>query len=395
MQTINKTITFFALVAILLGGCQDAAIPHEQENPANLQADHSEEGDQLTLEQRTAIGLKVGDFSLLNMDETIKATGTLGLPPNSFSSVSPKAEGFIRDSKIYVEGNYIKKGALLAYLEHPSFIAKQQEYLEIKARLSFLNKDLIRQKALVAANAGIAKKIEQLESDIAIQSAKKAGLAKHLEYLGFNVNKLSIDNIRQRIAITSPISGYITHIDMHNGMYVRPEQALLEVIDDHHLHLELQVFEKDIVLLKEDQKIEYTIPAFGNKLYEGEVHIIGKEFDKAAKTLVVHGHLVGEQPTFIKDLYVEANIWTGNHEIQALPKEAISVDGVDSYIFFTLSSDEKAPWHFERVQVIPTKESRGYVGVKLLSPIPDDAKIVLKGAYYVGTVIKPGEAHEH
>ncbi len=387
MYKIYQSIVLLSLSLIIFAGCKDAT-SFEENNQESIPSEilTGKTSVSLTPDQRQTIGLKVGTFKMLNMDKTIKATGTLGLPPNSFSSVSPKAEGFIRNSNTYVEGSYIKKGATLAYLEHPDFIKMQQAYLEIIATLSYLNKDLDRQKALVKANAGISKNIEKLESDIAIQAAKKAGMEKQLLYLGIDANNISTSNIHQRIAITSPISGYITHIDMHNGMYVRPDQTLLEVINDDHLHLELKVFEKDISMLQPEQKIVYTVPALGNKHYEGEVHIIGKEFDKDSKTLTVHGHLAKERPIFIKDLYIEADIWIGDQMTKALPTEAIAVDGVDTYIYYTLSEREEEAWKFQRLSVICSKEHQGYVAVKLLAPIPENAKIVLNGAYYLGTM---------
>ena len=44
------------------------------------------------------------------------------------------------------------------------------------------------------------------------------------------------------------MSGYITSVNMHNGMYVTPQQELMEIVDEKHLHLELDIFEKRIVL---------------------------------------------------------------------------------------------------------------------------------------------------
>ena len=71
---------------------------------------HKEGEIHLTKEQIETMNIQFGDFSNVKINDFIKATGTLDLPPNAYSSVSTKADGFIKNSKKFVEGGYIKKG---------------------------------------------------------------------------------------------------------------------------------------------------------------------------------------------------------------------------------------------------------------------------------------------
>ena len=355
-----------------------------------------EEGEiHLTKEQIETMNIQFGDFSQVKINDFIKATGTLDLPPNAYASVSARANGFIRGFKKYVEGSYIKKGAVIGYLENPEFIQKQQSYLEVQSELTFLNQELARQQKLVTANAGVEKKLQQLQSEVNMKTATSKGIAKQLAYLGINASDLTPDKITERIAIISPMSGYITSVDMHNGMYVTPQMELMEIVNENHLHLELDIFEKDIAKVKEGQKISYTVPAMGNEMYDGEVHIIGKEFNIENKTVRVHGHLEKERPQFIKDLFVEAKIWLNDQTVQALPEKAIIKDGDFSYIYITNdNADEELK--FEQIKVIPSNSDNGFTAVKLIDPIPEGMKIVTDGAYYVFAQSKAGElSHEH
>ena len=355
-----------------------------------------EEGEiHLTKEQIETMNIQFGDFSQVKINDFIKATGTLDLPPNAYASVSARANGFIRGFKKYVEGSYIKKGAVIGYLENPEFIQKQQSYLEVQSELTFLNQELARQQKLVTANAGVEKKLQQLQSEVNMKTATSKGIAKQLAYLGINASDLTPDKITERIAIISPMSGYITSVDMHNGMYVTPQMELMEIVNEKHLHLELDIFEKDIAKVKEGQKISYTVPAMGNEVYDGEVHIIGKEFNIENKTVRVHGHLEKERPQFIKDLFVEAKIWLNDQTVQALPEKAIIKDGDFSYIYIT-NDNAVEELKFEQIKVIPSNSDNGFTAVKLIDPIPEGMKIVTDGAYYVFAQSKAGElSHEH
>ncbi len=397
MNFINKSIIKILGIALLfnLAAChnhdhEDGGHSHGEDDGHGhalvhtAKAEHHEEGKiYLSADQVKTVNVELGDFSAVKINDFVGATGTLGLPPNAYSSVSAKANGFIKNSNKFVEGSYVKKGAVIAYLENPDFIKQQQAYLEVVAELAYLRQELNRQQSLVDANAGVTKNLQKLQSDVNVKTATQKGIARQLSYLGINVDKLSPENIVQRIAITSPISGYITSINMHNGMFVEPNMELMEIVNETHLHLELDVFEKDIASIKEDQKITYTVPALGNDTYEGGVHVIGKEFNRENKTVRVHGHLEKERPRFIKDLFIEAKIWLNDQTMEALPEEAIIKDGPSSYIYVAKEIPGKDEFEFEPLMVMPGNTDKGFTSVKLIDVKPKNVQIVTRGAYYV------------
>ena len=389
---------------LLLFSCSHEHTEGGSHNHGTEKTGHSQSGDvehaegeiHLTKDQIKTMNITFGDFSKIKINDYVNATGTLGLPPNAYSSVSAKSNGFIKSSNKFVEGSYVKKGVVMAYLENVEFIQYQREYLEVAAELTYLRQELDRQQTLVDANAGVLKNLQKLESEVNIKTASLKSISKLLTYLGINVSNLTPENIVERIAMISPMSGYITSIKMHNGMYVEPNMELMEIVNENHLHLELDVFENDIAHIKEEQKISYTVPALGNRVYEGEVHVIGKEFNTGNKTVRVHGHLEEERPRFIKDLFIEAKIWLNDQTVQALPEKAIIKDGAASYIYVAHEQQEGDEVRFEQVMVIPGTSDKGYTSVKLIDKIPDGMKVVTDGAYYVYAQSKAGELeHEH
>lgn len=409
MKFINISITTISTIGALLlllscgqkktaGADQDQDMERrEQDGDANEgEAEHRDEEIHLTQAQINTMNITFGDLSQIKINDYVSATGTLGLPPNAYSSVSAKANGFIRDSKKYVEGNYVKKGVVMAYLENQEFIQHQREYLETAAELTFLRQELARQQTLVSANAGVEKNLQKLQSEVNMKTATLKGIGKQLTYLGINVADLTPDHIVERIAIISPMAGYLTSIKMHNGMYVEPNMELMEIVSEEHLHLELDVFEKDLAQVKEEQRISYTVPALGNTVYEGEVHVIGKEFNTENKTVRIHGHLENERPRFIKDLFIEAKIWLTDQTVPAVPEKAIIKDGASSYIYAANDQEQGEEVKFIKVMVIPGTSDKGYTSVKLVDKIPEGMKIVTDGAYFVYAQSKAGELeHEH
>ena len=122
MNNIKYIISLFTVITVLFSSCgfdhkegdgHDHGVS-ETTHTENENHDHAEgeeehqEGVSLTKEQVKTIGLEFGDLSFIKVNDYVKATGTLGLPPNAYSSVSVKANGIIKGTKKLVEGNYIK-----------------------------------------------------------------------------------------------------------------------------------------------------------------------------------------------------------------------------------------------------------------------------------------------
>lgn len=407
MKFFKYKISIIILSAVLLSCAHNhkEGEGHDHDHADHEEADSHAEGDHsaheegalhLSQAQAKTVGLQFGNFSSIKINDFVKATGVLGLPSNAQTSVSARSTGTIRGTKKYVEGGYIKKGEIIASLENPDFIGTQQGYLEVVAELALERLEVDRQKTLASANAGVLRDLQQAEAKVKILSAKAKGISKQLEYLGISTAELTPDNIRDQITIVSPASGYISVVNIHDGMYVGRSSTLMEIISARHLHLELDVFENDIAKIKEGLKISYSAPALGDKIFEASVNVVGKEFNAQAKTVRIHGHLEGDKPQFIRDLFVNAKIWLNDSTVNALPEEAIITDGATAFIYVATNDYQIDEIEFEKLSVIPGATSNGFTALKLIDPIPAGKEIVTGGAYYVYAQSKVGElAHEH
>jgi cobalt-zinc-cadmium efflux system membrane fusion protein len=73
------------------------------------------------------------------------------------------------------------------------------------------------------------------------------------------------------------------------GMHVAPSDTMLEIIETGHLHLELNVFEKDILKVKVEQDINFTVPEATNEIFHAKVHFSRKSIEGNERTINVHG----------------------------------------------------------------------------------------------------------
>lgn len=427
MKSIYQIILFATLASVALSGCNDTG-KAGTEHVEGEEGQHEEETSnmvELSEEQIAATGIAIDTFSQVSISDYVSTNGILDLPPNNIASLNAPMAGFVKSIN-YLEGAYVKQGAAVAELAHPDYIQVQQNFLEQLSRLTFLEKDLQRQQQLSEANVNSQKRLQEVQADFSATQARVNALEQQLEYLGLSVEKVKAGDISQSIYIRAPFSGTVTALNAHRGQFVKPEEPIMEMINIEHMHLELNVFEKDLNKVGKGQQIIFTVPAVdASKRYKGEVYLVGKDFDMENKTIKVHGHLEKHYPELIRGLYVEAKIFAGDKAVKALPEEAILSEGGLSYIFIQTEEEahaeegksgegESEEEHhdggqenghaeevhgvtFRRVQVNTGIKESGYVEVIPIDAMPENASIVVKGAYYLTAEMKKGEggAHAH
>jgi cobalt-zinc-cadmium efflux system membrane fusion protein len=338
--------------------------------------------------QVKAIGLELGSFENKNLTSSLKINGKLSLPPQYQAQVSILSGGIVKN--IYVqEGEFVKAGKTLATIVNTEVLQLQQDYLENNANLSYLEKEYQRQKELRDDNINAGKTYQQAQRELQIAQAKRETLKSKLMQLGINVNNLSSKNIASSIAITAPISGYIQHINLSMGKYAEPNALLFEIIDNHFLHLDLKVFEKDIHKIKIGQQITFSDANDISHTHPATIYAVNKAFEPNEQAVIVHAKINEITETVLPGMYVEARVKINNANAIALPTEAIVNNGEDHFIFI-----ETAKNTFQQIKITTGATDMGYTEVKAIDKVAPDAKVVIKGAYYLLSELTKGSGEE-
>ena len=260
--------------------------------------------DQFSLGQ-----MEVGTLQEAIFPKKIAANGYLDVPPQNRASIRTFMGGYIKNSPLLV-GDKVRKGQMVVTLENTEFVTLQQEYMEITEELTFLKSEFERQRALIAENITSQKNFLKAESDYKKAIALQQGLSKKLELLSINPSTVAQGNFTSLISLRSPIEGNVTSVSVSNGTYVSPSDEIMELMDVSHMHVELQVFEKDILQLKKGQHISFRVPEAGNEMYDADVYLVGTSVDGKTRTITIHGHLREEDKVhFAAGMFVEAEVF--------------------------------------------------------------------------------------
>ena len=383
-QTISptmKTIIQISATFLFLISCSKP-VPTEQLKPTAVAERTSLVV--LTEEQFKTVNLQVGKLEQRGISGSIKANGMLDVPPQNLVTVSAPIGGFVKHTEL-LQGMKVKKGQLLVTLEHQDYIQLQQDYLDNKSQLEFLELDYQRQQELAKENVNAAKALQQSRSNYFSTKAKVQGLKAKLRLINIDTDILEKGTISSTINLYSPIEGYITQVNINIGMHVNPVDMMLKIVDSEHLHAEAQVFEKDISKLKVGQMVHLTL-SNDTRERNATVYLIGKEMTPE-RTIRVHCHLKEEDHSLIPGTYFNAIIETGTQQVKCLPDKAVvSFDGKE-YVFKVIDKNKR---EYEMTEVSIGQSSDGFKEV-IAKNISAETLFVINGAYDLLSFLKNTE----
>ena len=326
-----------------------------------------------------------------NLTTVIKTNGRLSVPPSATADVTIAIGGNVK--KIYVfEGDKVKKGQLLATLEHPNYISLQEDFAQVANQLDFSKTEYERQEELYKNNAGSGKDFQKAKSDYFSLKAKYSGLKARLKMLNISTANIKHGEISNSVKILSPISGFINEVNVSVGSFVDSADKLFTIKDNSQLHADFLIFEKDISKLKIGQKIHFVGSGSPDKEFTADIFAIGKEFETNSRSVKVHAKIDGDKTYLIPGMYVSGHLHTDKVVTKTLPNAAIVSEGTKSYIFI-LDEDHKEEGKdtFKQIEVVTGRKDDGYTEVKLMEEISKNAKIVMNVAYYLLADMGKGE----
>ncbi|MCX2574634.1 efflux RND transporter periplasmic adaptor subunit [Pedobacter sandarakinus] len=357
------------IILLFLFSCKQKTTPPENQEEINIAPDLVE----LTSAQLRNAKLEVGKLEDRNVSSIVSVNGNIDVPPQNMVSISMPLGGYLKSTKL-LPGMHVNKGEAIAVMEDQQYIQMQQDFLTIKAKLEFAQREYVRQKELNQSQASSNKVFQQAEAEYKTLRISLGALTEKLSLININAAKLNERNISRKINLYSPITGFVSKVNVNIGKYVNPADVLFEMVNPTDIHLNLRVFEKDLPQLAIGQKLKAYSNNAPNKKYDCEIILISKDLteDHLAE---VHCHFENYDKTLIPGLYMNAEIAVNNNTLATLPEEAFVDFEGKQYVFVALASNK-----FKMVTVETGTGELGRLALKNPGDLKDKS-IVTKGAY--------------
>lgn len=336
----------------------------------------------VTATQFKSVGMELGSPTEQSFDVMVKATGKVDVPPQNRAQITSFVGGYVKSTQLLV-GDKVVKGQALLTLENTEFLDIQKDYLEVAEQINYLKSEYLRQKTLFDEKITSQKNYLKAESDYRRAIGMYQSLKEKLKLLNINPANVEKGKLSSVVTIYAPISGDIVVMNAHLGMHVNPSDVILEIIQTDHLHLELAIFEKDILKIKKEQDILFTVPEASKEVFSAKVHLVGKSIEGNDRTINIHAHLDDNiKQRLLTGMFVEANIIVDSKKALAIPKDAL-LNEENKKIVLLLSKNKNGNYTFKKVAVTIGAVSEDYVEIIPDNQINKNSRILLKGAYEV------------
>ncbi len=194
-------------------------------------------------------------LSLQSASEANQVTGNF--MPNRNTQVNSEMQGKII-SISFEEGDRIRKGQVLMQLDK-SMLELQLQALDVK--IEGLNTDIQRFRALVAADAIQAVKLEKAELGLKASNAQRATILEQLK----------------KTTVYAPFSGVVVKKMAEIGSFAAPGRPLLLMSDIGHLKFTVNVPESELAQFKLKKTYPISVDAYPDMKLMGKVVFIASQ----------------------------------------------------------------------------------------------------------------------
>ena len=384
-------------VALLLTGCNEKKAQNKESESTAESAEKSNLVE-MSVSAQQHIGMQVAPAALTQLNEYLRATGTVQPVDSRIGVVGPLARGRIMEVRAKV-GDRVGVGQTLVIfdnIEAGELITQEQsaraDLERLKAQLIPAAREVERSRRLADIGAGAEKdfesskaEMEGIEANIRSQESLIEGISQRLHRFG-----VSDSNPRGTFLtpLKAPFTGVITKAQASPGDTVDAGREVFTVADLTQVWVQAEVYEKDLGRIRVGQSAFITVDTYPDHPFEGKVSYIGDALDPQTRTTRVRCEVSNHDLRLKTDMFANIELPTKfSKQAIAVPSAALQVVEGKSVVFIRHSQTQ-----FEKREVekgVTVKQQTEIVrGLKQGEPV------VTQGAFHLKSILAGGELGE-
>ncbi len=278
----------------------------------------------------------------------IETVGYIDYDETKIGHVHTRSKGWIEKIYVYSIGQKIKKGDLLFEIYAPDIANAQAEYVQA---LKMGNTVLIR------GSEERLKAFGLMESQInELKKSKKAG---------------------RLVKVFAHHEGIVTKLKATHGMYVRPEDMILETADLSYVWLLVDVFEAQVSQVVEGLPTQMRLSYEPSKVWEGKIAYVYPQIEAKTRTLKVRLEFENPDEVLKPGMYADVTIFSKDKpNTLSVPREALIRTGKSERVILALGDGR-----FQPAAVKAGIESGNRV--EILSGLKEGEEIVVSAQFLI------------
>lgn len=256
------------------------------------------------------LGVRTALVTRKGISRLIETVGSISADENQIEHVHVYADGWIKELLVKAEGEKVAKGQTLFRVYSPALVNAQEEYI-----LALNNKN-------TSLSAAALKKLAAL------------GMSKaQIETLQKN------RTVSELVDVVAEESGIVSHLNVRDGMFVKPEKILLVIEDLSKVWLLADVYERQSSWVQKGQKAEMSLPYLPGQKWIGEVNYVYPTLDANSQTLKVRMMFDNPSGDLKVNMFGDVKIHAQPREnILMIPREAVIYTGQENRVIVKLDT---------------------------------------------------------
>lgn len=333
---------------------------------------------ELTEEQFQKNDLDLGQPEKKLFSEEFEVTGMIDVPPRNRSAVTSYFDGYVTDTHLLV-GDRVQKGDVLVKMKHPYFIELQQNYVEALSNFDYLQSEFNRKKNLYQDQIIAQKVFQASKNDYLKADAQLKAITEQIRLMNLDPKQVAEGSFASEIKILAPINGKVSKLNVAQGKFLGKSKMIMEILDVDHVHLELDIFEKDLLKINVGDTLTFEIPEISNKQFKAYVRLVGTEINET-RSVRVHAHPLDDNENFTVGMFVNAYFEANKQERLALPESAFTEMNETTYILELIEQTENK-YRFKKIEVKSSAPQEGFKPILNDDNINTNSKYLTKGVF--------------
>jgi len=238
----------------------------------------------------------------------IKVPGRLAFNAEKSKVLSARAPG--RVERIYAfDGAEINIGSPIVELYSPEFLSAQQEYL-----LSSKTARVLETSKTMSDLLGDARITQQAAANRMRNLGAGDGDIRAIETTG---------RTQSNLVMRSPLKGVVVKRNVEPGSAVNSGDVIATLADPKQLWFLGNVFEQDLRLIKQGQKMVLHVEAYPDKEFVAYANYVAPAIDPQTRALLIRADIENDDDLLRPDMYASAKLTTGMADAIVVPQTAV------------------------------------------------------------------------
>jgi cobalt-zinc-cadmium efflux system membrane fusion protein len=295
-------------------------------------------------------------------------------------------------------GQAVTEGQVLAWIDSPELGAAQAEYRRDVSMARLRKAEYDRAQLLLQGEAISRGEMLRREADWQAAQAELQTAEQKLGILG--LTRTDIETLLKDGAeaghvypVRAPIDGRVTEREAVPGRVVAADDELFTIAELDSLWLFLQVFEKDLPLVKEGALVSLTCESHPEERFHGTIDFVAQVLDPHSRTASARAVIDNPEGELRPGMFVYATIEGRRRHGDApsgLAVPATAVANVEQRDVVFVQSDDGT---FETRPVVVGEASSDWIEVR--SGLSEGESIAVSGVFTLKSEVLKGGLEEH